>query len=1308
MTTKECLSRGQLKEYLSGWVDVAATERIEAHLADCSDCEQTIVSLEADPETLLEFASSAINPPDAAASEDVESRPSQNTNSPVAQALRAAKLYTPAREQKPAGSHSAWPHVGQEVAGYELLRPLGRGGMGTVYVAKHNKLGKEVAIKLLPNEAFRDPSFADRFQREIRAAGGLEHTSIVRATDAGEAAGVHYLVMELVDGLDLSRIVRLADRLGIADACEIGRQIALGLSYAHATGIVHRDVKPSNIVLARDGTAKLLDFGLARATLWDEVSVELTTVGQLMGTIDYMAPEQAERPESVDYRADLYALGATLFRLLAGRTPLSIAPSLSPLAKLRLLAMHEPPLIHTLRDDVPSELVKLISELLARNPDARPPSADHVAERLAGLGQESDLPRLVQLAIEKAGDETDFEAAPEREPQIDHALKTATRGSDATGQNDSGRRSSIGAWLLTGLTTFGLLAAGLIFTLETLKGQLVVESDVPGVTVQITQNGKVSRELKIENGTESTRLWAGQYEVVLSAGSDSVEVIGGRVSVMRGETKIARVQLAAQEDSTAAPLPATSAELQPGDRLRSAWLSNTELNHRATITADRTIKLPMIGTVSVAGLNLQQLETEIRRRYARYTNDPDVEVFRDVSPEVNANELTSAMRGAAVPPASTAELQPGDALLVSALNAEEVACRVLVQADYTIKPILLGTVSVKGKTVDQLEEELGFRYSKYVKDPAIQLFRDFTSPGPTWATPGGSATKQTLASKPSLDSNEPMYDSRTLSQWLELLRRERSSEALHDVFEALDALVSKSTSERITTEILQVVPDRSASTRVRNNSSNSTLDGRAFPLLQKANPGKAYFDLLRDQLASTEDPSWAKRIVSRGLLFRHAKAEDIAELNNWLLQNILLSDDDNELRRWLLLAYRQNAIDSPQHKEVAKLLVESVTKATGDDNTFWFDRNPRGSSRRKSGTPISLEEVEVSLHPLWCKEVSKRAVLVLQSAESPQSQVIQAERILYALCCANRDEELGINRKLLGELVIGRVRALSDDHLLSTQELPADFRRSYGVLSSGYGFGAFNIKVDEDRYESADVEALALIDLALATLTPDDNQQFLNDLLERIEHTVFDFNFAAFPALPTLNVRKAVDALKFPDFEDPRNEMPYATPQRWLALIVACRICDGLERESRAAFAVREADAQRQRWLASLLRTEAGTQERSAITFQRARVLLNASSQPGFDSAKWEEICRQSDTNHDSTLDADELTRLYVQLRPPPYTGSAANLEWARRMIGKYDSNEDKALTADEWNRMIIKPTKADYNKDGIITIEEYARYRGK
>ncbi|GAB5403337.1 MAG: hypothetical protein Aurels2KO_15680 [Aureliella sp.] len=1314
MTTKQCLSRGQLKEYLSGWADGEIAEQIELHLADCADCEQTVVSLESEPDTLIVFArgESSSGSDEAGA-----------VDSPIAQAMRAAKLHVPSGDSRQqdvsAEPANVWPMLGHEIAGYELLRPLGRGGMGTVYVAKHRKLGKEVAIKLLPAEAFRDKHFASRFEREMRAAGGLEHASIVRATDAGEDGGVHYLAMELVDGLDLSRIVRLAGRLEIADACELGRQIALGLAHAHAAGVVHRDIKPSNIVVSRDGVAKLLDFGLARTELWDEVSVELTTVGQLMGTIDYMAPEQAERPEAVDYRADLYALGATLFRLLAGRSPLSISPSLSPLSKLRLLAMHEPPSIDTLRDDVPSELVALISELLARSPDGRPASADHVAQRLAQLGQGSDLSKLVTFAVEQAESETDFDVSPIASLVSSSAtavsLAEEPKAADAITPNDASGRGSIFAWGLTAASVLALAVAGVLFTLETQKGQLIVESDVPGVTVQIKQGGKVARELTVEGGAESTRLWAGKYEVVLGAGSDSVQIVDGSVLVMRGETKIARVQLkekensAAQIESRSAP-PAAASVLIPGDTLRISSLSDSALNARQIkVMGDSTVKLPMVGVVSVEGKNIEALEQELNQLYTKFVRNPGVEVFRDELTRPFVSGLTHASGGRVVPPASTAPLQPGDALTISSLREKDIACRVVVQADHTIKPKMVGVVSVKGKTVDQLERDLEVRYSKYLKAPAVEVFRDFTLVGSSWAPISKPAVSQTSSLASQKASDEPMYDSRTLSEWLELLRRERSPSALYDVFTALDALAGKSTAKRITDVVLEVVPNREGSMTVYRDDNYSSLDLRSFKLLLRANPGKAYFDLLLSVLSSTGDMQWKKRIISRGLLFTRQDVDAIADLNRWIVDNVLIGSGDNDLRKEAIWAYRDNARLVGVNADAASMLIEALSTTTHDDLALWINYFPRGSWSIEQGSRLTLPKAEVYWNSQWGKKVAAEALNVLQAQTPKRAQLIQAERILHFLCVANRDEEFGIDRKLIRSFLKKRVNQLPIDELLSTTELYGRFCTSYPDTPKLMELGALRVVWNNESLNT-DVETLALIELAHATLTREENQEFLSDVLSRIEIYLFDMNFDASPESYSIPSRKIRAKVEFPDFKDLRNEMPYASPERWIALMIACRIYDGLEKESRDAFELRESLAQRQRWFASKVGGKGSEPKPLAITFERAKeslseILHSADARSGV-GVEWEELCQEADKNGDSKLDADEYVSLYNRLRSLPTAEDSPHLQWAKRMIAKVDRNGDGVLTKDEWNNLIVKPIKADYDNDGIITADEYARYR--
>lgn len=534
MNTTICPPREKLKDYLTGWSDPELSRAIEAHLAECADCEQTIVTLEADPDTLVEYIRTA---PESA----LPSEPDMKSVLSQARHLIDGSLDSPAQpSSEPLGINTT------EIGPYELIRPLGHGGMGSVYLARHRKLGKQVAIKLLSARAFRGEQFAARFQREIRAAGELEHSAIVNATDAGQQAGTHYLVMEYIDGLDLSRIARAVGKLSVADACTIMRSIALGLSHAHSIGIVHRDIKPSNMMLSKTGQVKILDFGLAQHNLWDESTAELTTVGQLMGTLDYMAPEQAERADAVDYRADLYSIGATLFRLVCGHAPLAVTPNLSPLAKLRLLATYEPPSLDTFFPDAPPELVKLVNSLLARDPAQRPASAAHVAERLAAFTIGADLIDLIGQAqarvLTLAGDAV--EQSPHAQVSIAPAAP-APNGiapvsnmsvADASGGNLRWR------WLVAAAILPLFLFAGVVITLEMQTGQLVIESAVDNVSVRLLKDGEFYQQLKIEPGANATRLYAGKYQVEIDSGSDSLQVDGQRFTLQQGQTVIARVR----------------------------------------------------------------------------------------------------------------------------------------------------------------------------------------------------------------------------------------------------------------------------------------------------------------------------------------------------------------------------------------------------------------------------------------------------------------------------------------------------------------------------------------------------------------------------------------------------------------------------------------------------------------------------------------------------------------------------------------------------------------------------------------------
>jgi eukaryotic-like serine/threonine-protein kinase len=265
--------------------------------------------------------------------------------------------------------------VGEKIAGrYELEELVGHGGMSSVYKARDSLLERNVALKVLHEQYNADEDFVERFKREARSVAQLQHPNIVTVIDRGAADGRQYIVFEYIDGENLKELLGRKGRLDVREALEIAVEVARGLAFAHGQGLVHRDVKPQNVLLNGDGRAKVTDFGIARS-----VDVEgMTETGTILGTSNYIAPEQASG-QPVDAQTDVYALGVVLYELLAGEVPF---PGENFVA-VAMKHVHEPPPnLLDLRADTPLRVAAAVDRALEKDPDQRFPSMDALAAEL--------------------------------------------------------------------------------------------------------------------------------------------------------------------------------------------------------------------------------------------------------------------------------------------------------------------------------------------------------------------------------------------------------------------------------------------------------------------------------------------------------------------------------------------------------------------------------------------------------------------------------------------------------------------------------------------------------------------------------------------------------------------------------------------------------------------------------------------------------------------------------------------------------------------------------------------------------------
>jgi tRNA A-37 threonylcarbamoyl transferase component Bud32 len=473
----------QLAAFARGRVPEERAAAISLHLADCGTCRTAVDCLPED--TLLGL---------------LRQPPESDAAMPTGP-LRAAPI-----------GDQVLPELAEHPR-YQVLELLDAGGMGAVYKARHRLMERPVALKVINPDLMKRPAMVERFQREVKAAARLAHANIVTAYDADQAGDTHFLVMEFVEGIGLAQWVQQLGRLPIREACTYVCQAALGLQHAFERGMVHRDIKPHNLMRTPEGQVKILDFGLARlvresASAGTETAVtqaeaieadtpglpgRLTDAGAVMGTADFIAPEQANDPRQADIRADIYSLGCTLYYLLAGHGPFPEGTALDKLAAHR---ERLPAPLRRLRGDVPADLVRVVERMMAKDPAERYQTPAEVAEALARFVRPpSALRRFVVAAASL------FAAA--------------------------------------------LLAGGLIYV-YTDKGEFIIEAEDDNVAFMVNQKGikiqdrAANREYQLKVGKQNVR--TGDYAIDVQELPDGVEFAAKTFTLKRGDkvTAVAR------------------------------------------------------------------------------------------------------------------------------------------------------------------------------------------------------------------------------------------------------------------------------------------------------------------------------------------------------------------------------------------------------------------------------------------------------------------------------------------------------------------------------------------------------------------------------------------------------------------------------------------------------------------------------------------------------------------------------------------------------------------------------------------------
>ena len=552
-------AREVLEAFGLGKLDDASATEVGHHLETCVDCTRQVAEVSSD--SLID-----------------QLRKANRSDGTPASGKGMAPIATPALP-------ASVPVELQNNPQYEILRELGAGGMGVVYLAKNKLMERLEVLKVISTGMMRKAGAFDRFLQEIRSAAALNHDNVVKAYSALQLGDLLVFAMEYVEGEDLSKVVKTQGPLPIANACLYARQVALGLQHAHEKNMVHRDIKPHNLILARDGKkhiVKILDFGLAKATSEKKLERDLTGDGKMLGTPDYMAPEQSLDAATADIRADIYSLGCTLYYLLTGSTPFN-ANSLYGL--LQAHQTREAKSVNLVRPEVPMELGAIIAKMMAKDPRKRyqkpvevaqalapfiktgakgngvlpgspePPAATMGDAKAIPMGRLADRPRpktLVQsreAPAEAAANAFAFEEGP-AERQAPPLAPAPRRMKPAV---------LAGIGVAVGVALLGLFAAASILRVETKDGTIVVENVpadadvlVDGESITVRRNGETVTANAIREGPHRLKVMKGSVELL----SSDVTVKLGDVPVrLRVEPRVAAATGNPSKESKEKTLP---------------------------------------------------------------------------------------------------------------------------------------------------------------------------------------------------------------------------------------------------------------------------------------------------------------------------------------------------------------------------------------------------------------------------------------------------------------------------------------------------------------------------------------------------------------------------------------------------------------------------------------------------------------------------------------------------------------------------------------------------------------------------------